>query len=48
MPRKIKDKSYMYRDWEAAGRYDLHFSVRTDSIENALDPAEERMKSIAA
>ncbi|MCM1325227.1 MAG: HEPN domain-containing protein [Bacteroidales bacterium] len=40
VPKEIKDKAYMYSDWEAAGRYDLHFSVRVDSIEKALYLAE--------
>lgn len=30
----------MYSDWEAAGRYDLHFSVKMDSIEKALRLAD--------
>lgn len=46
IPKGIKDKSYMYSDWEAAGRYDLHFSVRTDSIEKALRLAENWLKEI--
>ena len=41
VPKEIKDKAYMYSDWEAAGRYDLHFSVRVDSVEKALRLAED-------
>lgn len=46
VPREIKDKAYMYSDWEAAGRYDLHFSVRVDSVEKALRLVEKWMKEI--
>ena len=46
VPKGIKEKSYMYSDWEAAGRYDLHFSVRIDSIEKALRLAENWLKQI--
>lgn len=41
VPKEIRDNAYMYSDWEAAGRYDLHFSVRLDSIEKALRLAEK-------
>lgn len=41
IPKEIRDNAYMYSDWEAAGRYDLHFSVRMDSIEKALRLAEK-------
>lgn len=46
VPKEIKDKAYMYSDWEAAGRYDLHFSVRMDSVEKALHLAEEWLREI--
>lgn len=46
VPKGIKVKSYMYSDWEAAGRYDLHFTVRIDSIEKALHLAEEWLREI--
>lgn len=46
VPKGIKEKAYMYSDWEAAGRYDLHFSVRTDSVEKALSLAESWLKEI--
>ena len=48
VPREIRDKAYMYSDWEAAGRYDLHFSVRMDSIEKALCLAENWLREIKA
>lgn len=35
-----------YTDWEAAGRYDLHFSVRIDSIEKAIRLAQSWMKEL--
>ena len=44
VPKGIKDNAYKYSDWEAAGRYDLHFSVRMDSIEKALRLAEEWLR----
>ena len=46
VPKSIKNSAYKYSDWEAAGRYDLHFSVRTDSIEKALCLAEEWLREI--
>lgn len=46
VPKGIKEKSYMYSDWEAAGRYDLHFTVRIDSIEKALRLAEKWLKEL--
>lgn len=46
VPKGIKDNAYKYSDWEAAGRYDLHFSVRTDSVEKALRLVEQWMKGI--
>lgn len=46
VPKGIKDNAYKYSDWEAAGRYDLHFSVRTDSVEKALRLAEEWLEEI--
>lgn len=36
----------MYTDWEAAGRYDLHFTVRVDSIEKALRLAQSWMEDL--
>lgn len=48
VPKSIKNNAYKYSDWEAAGRYDLHFSVRTDSIEKALRLAEEWLREITA
>lgn len=46
VPKGIKDNAYKYSDWEAAGRYELHFSVRTDSVEKALRLVEKWMKEI--
>ncbi len=46
VPKGIKDNAYKYSDWEAAGRYDLHFSVRTASVEKALRLVEQWMKEI--
>lgn len=37
IPALIKKNALMYSDWEASGRYDLHFVARMDSIQNALD-----------
>lgn len=46
IPKDIALNAQMYTDWEAAGRYDLHFSVRVDSIEKALRLAENWMKDL--
>lgn len=45
VPRLIKNNAYMYSDWEAAGRYHLHFSVRIDSVEKALLLAKQWLDS---
>ena len=37
----LKDNAYKYSGLETAGRYDLHFFVRMDSIEKALRLSEE-------
>ena len=41
MPRKIVKNAMMYSSWEAESRYSLHYSVRVDSIENALNETEQ-------
>lgn len=46
IPRAIVANAQMYTDWEAAGRYDLHFSVRIDSIEKAIRLAQSWMKEL--
>lgn len=46
VPKGIRDNSYMYSDWKATGRYDLHFSVRTDSVDKALRLVEGWLKEI--
>ena len=48
IPKGINEKSYIYSDWEVAGRYDLHFTVRTDSIKKALQLAENWLDEIEA
>lgn len=46
VPRAVVRNAQMYTDWEAAGRYDLHFSVRIDSIEKAVQIAESWIKTL--
>lgn len=41
VPKKIIKNAMMYSSWEAESRYSLHYSVRADSIETALDEAEQ-------
>ncbi len=41
MPKKIEKNAMMYSSWEAESRYSLNYSVRADSIENALDEVEQ-------
>lgn len=48
VPQEIVRNAQMYTDWEAAGRYDLHFSVRVDSIEQAVRLAEDWLKDLSA
>ena len=33
IPIEVRDNAVTISDWEASGRYDLHFSVRIDTLE---------------
>jgi len=46
VPKEIISNAQMYTDWEAAGRYDLHFTVRVDSVEKALRLAQQWMEKL--
>lgn len=46
VPKGIVKNAGMYTDWETGGRYDLHFSVRKDSIKTALNAAEDWLKCL--
>lgn len=46
VPKEILKNANMYTDWETGGRYDLHFSVRMDSVEKALRLAQDWIISI--
>lgn len=46
VPNVVVMNAQMYTDWEAAGRYDLHFSVRVDSIEKAVRIAESWIETL--
>lgn len=39
IPADIRKNSIMYTEWEASGRYDIHFVVRVDSIKRAIKTA---------
>lgn len=41
VPEKIIKNAKVYSSWEAESRYSLKYSVRVDSIINALDEAEK-------
>lgn len=34
LPKKIDDNALTITDWEAGSRYDLHFSIRIDTLKN--------------
>jgi hypothetical protein len=36
IPQSISDNSTIISGWEAGSRYDLHFSVRIDTLEKIL------------
>ena len=40
VPDVIKRKAKVYTKWEVESRYDLHYSVRADSINKALEETE--------
>lgn len=46
VPKKIEKNAAMYSLWEAESRYSLHYSVRVDSIETALDETEQWLVQI--
>ncbi|MCD8195639.1 MAG: HEPN domain-containing protein [Lachnospiraceae bacterium] len=46
IPREIQLNASMYSEWEASGRYDLHFVARKDSINKAIRLAEEFLQTI--
>ena len=46
VPKEITKNAGMYTDLETGGRYDLHFSVRADSVEKALKLAQEWIKNM--
>lgn len=33
VPEYIRDKAILITDWEAGSRYDMHFSIRIDTLE---------------
>ena len=33
IPAEIRNNAVMISDWEASGRYDIHFTVRIDTLE---------------
>ncbi len=33
IPAEIRNNAIMISDWEASGRYDIHFTVRVDTLE---------------
>lgn len=47
VPKEIVSNAQMYTDWEAAGCYDLHFTVRVDSIDKSLRLAQQWMKELS-
>lgn len=40
VPQSIRDNALTITDWEASGRYDMHFSVRITSLENYYEKIE--------
>ncbi|MCH5270360.1 MAG: hypothetical protein J1E83_06375 [Lachnospiraceae bacterium] len=41
VPKKIAKSAKMYTSWEAESRYSLHYSVRLDSVNMALNEAQQ-------
>lgn len=41
IPEFIKERSHIITKWEAGSRYDLHFSIRVDTLEKYLQVVEE-------
>ncbi|MCC8050571.1 MAG: HEPN domain-containing protein [Clostridiales bacterium] len=46
IPEHIRKNSHIITGWEAGSRYDIHFSVRIDTLEKCLEVIEEWYKSI--
>ena len=46
IPTDVRNNSVVISDWEASGRYDLHFSVRINTLEKyyeVIDKWYERL-----
>ena len=41
LPKKIDVNALMLTDWEAGSRYDLHFSIRIDTLKNFCEAIDE-------
>lgn len=46
IPAEIRNNPVIISDWEASGRYDLHFSVRIDTLEKYYKIVDEWYKRI--
>lgn len=40
LPKKIDENALAITDWEAGSRYDLHFSIRIDTLKNTYNVIE--------
>lgn len=40
LPKKIDENALNITDWEAGSRYDLHFSIRIDTLKNVYNAIE--------
>lgn len=46
LPKKIDNNALTITDWEAGSRYDLHFSVRIDTLKGIYNIIEDWYKEI--
>lgn len=44
VPEWISNKRFVITDWEAKGRYDMHFVVRKDTLERCYNEVDEWIK----
>lgn len=40
IPKYVRDNSFTITDWEAGSRYDIHFSIRIDTLKKAYNEAD--------
>lgn len=48
IPTEIRNNAVMISDWEVSGRYDIHFSIRINTLEKFFEIIDDWYKRIYA